>query len=206
LLGAIGLIAALRFVWGVPIDGATLGLAVAAGALIFCLRTLYRMVSVLARPAVEYDLEQEVTMAVWGHKRLRDERRRLLRAINELKFDFEMGKLSEADYTAVRHGYEMQAVDVMRALDAEPQLHPRLVEELRKRGVLAADAKRADEAEDEEEDEEEQPSPEPDDDAPAPSEATADEEAAAVNVCPACDGANEADAKFCKHCGKELPK
>ena len=57
-------------------------------------------------------------------------RRRLLRAINELKFDHEMGKLSSADYDQVRKGFELRAIEVMRQLDAGQRLHPELEKRL----------------------------------------------------------------------------
>jgi hypothetical protein len=159
------------------VDPATLGLAVAAAALIFCLIALYRMVRALGRPAVEFDLERDTTVAAAGAKHLREERRRLLRAINELKFDYEMGKLSEADYKAVRHGYELRAVEVMRDLDDAAELHPELRRELQARGLIEGG------------------------DAPAPER---DDDEAKTRACAACQGQNDRDAKFCKHCGKEL--
>ena len=54
----------------------------------------------------------------------------VLRAINELQFDHEMGKLSAEDYKAVRDLYELRAIEVMRALDADPDLHPKVAEDL----------------------------------------------------------------------------
>jgi hypothetical protein len=181
LVGAVAVL--LLGVAGV--ESATLGLAVAASALVFCLITLYRMVRVLGRPAIEFDLERDGTIAAAGHKQLRDEKRRLLRAINELEFDHSMGKLSNTDYEAVRRGYELRAIEVMRGLEAEPVLHPDLERELVERGLIegVAPAKATEEA--------------------APAEEPA-EEPGATRTCASCEGVNERDAKFCKHCGKEL--
>jgi predicted transcriptional regulator len=138
---------------GGRVDAATWGLVVAAAAMVFALRSLYRMATALARPPVEAVLDELDVAAYAGRRELREERRRLLRAINELQFDYEMGKLSSEDYRKVRQGYELQAVEVIRALDAESELHPRLAEELRRRGLVTeaeakpAEAKAAVEAE-----------------------------------------------------------
>ncbi len=195
------------------VEEATLGLAVAAAALIFCLTVLYRMVRVLGRPALEFDLERDAVFAMAGHKQLREERRRLLRAINELEFDHQMGKLSDADYKAVRHAYELRAVEVMRALEGEPELHPELRRELEARGFVG-EAPQPPRAEPDEEDEAPAPTkakPEkiargPADGREQPPMPTAEGADAKPKgrACASCKGANEADAKFCKHCGKEL--
>jgi predicted transcriptional regulator len=124
---------------GGRVEAATWGLVVAAGAMVFALRSLYRMATALARPPVEAVLDELDVAAYAGLRELREERRRLLRAINELQFDYEMGKLSEEDYRKVRQGYELQAVEVIRALDAEAELHPDLVAELRRRGLVSGE-------------------------------------------------------------------
>lgn len=131
---------------GGRVEAATWGLVVAAGAMVLALRSLYRMATVLARPPVEAVLDVLDVPAYAGQRELREERRRLLRAINELQFDYEMGKLSEADYRAVRQGYELQAVEVIRALDAEATLHPALQAELRRRGIETDQAAASDAA------------------------------------------------------------
>jgi cytochrome c-type biogenesis protein CcmH/NrfG len=50
---------------------------------------------------------------------LRSEKDVLLQAIKELEFDLAAGKLSPADYTAMRRTYEARAVAVLRELDAQ---------------------------------------------------------------------------------------
>ncbi|MCA9706014.1 MAG: hypothetical protein KDK70_09225 [Myxococcales bacterium] len=120
---------------GGRVEAATWGLVVAAAALVFTLHALYRMATVLSRPAVEVVIDQDDLGALAGVRELREERRRVLRAINELQFDYEMGKLSQEDYEKVRQGYQLRAVEVMRALDDRPALHPALEAELQRRGV-----------------------------------------------------------------------
>jgi hypothetical protein len=137
---AAGLLVGAVLAMGGRLEAATWGLVVAAGAMVFALRSLYLMANALSRPPVEALLDHDDVAAYAGQRELREERRRLLRAINELQFDYEMGKLSNEDYKEVRQGYELQAVEVIRALDAESTLHPRLAEELRRRGLLEGEA------------------------------------------------------------------
>ncbi len=137
---AAGLLVGVVLAMGGRLEAATWGLVVAAAAMVFALRSLYRMALVLSRPPVEVVLEQDDVAAYAGQRELREDRRRLLRAINELQFDYEMGKLSHEDYLKVRQGYELQAVEVIRALDAEAKLHPQLEVELRRRGLLKEEA------------------------------------------------------------------
>ncbi|MCH9681982.1 MAG: hypothetical protein K0V04_11150 [Deltaproteobacteria bacterium] len=135
LLVLAAVLVGVVFALGGRLEAATWGLVVAAGAMVLALQSLYRMAVALAKPPVEVELERADLATVAGARALRDERRRVLRAINELHFDYEMGKLSDDDYRKVREGYELRAVEVMRALDSESALHPALAEELRKRGL-----------------------------------------------------------------------
>lgn len=231
VLGLFGFTAFLSFAAGARLDSATVGLVFAAGMLVFSLATLFRMVQALARPGR--------TLAPKAHElagadraQLREEKRRLLRAINELKFDFEMGKLSETDFNDVKQTYELRAVEVMRRLDGTQRVHPEVFALLEDRGLAdvmpaeaAADEPKASEdepeaaadepeaAEDESEapkDEPEAPKDEPESDALDSAESEDDveepgpDDVATTITCTACDGENDRDAKFCKHCGKEI--
>ncbi len=238
----------LRLVWNAQEHWATIGLTIAGGALLFCLVTLYRMVRALGTSQVAFDLARTAATQSNSRRALREERRRLLRAINELRFDFEMGKLSEADYKQVREGYELQAVEVMRALQTESTLHPEVASELERLGIEVPGSQTASESESSEAGEsseateateagesseateaaesseasesssDSEPAPAdatdadegtsveavdpPDEDTASPSEDSESPDAA--NVCASCEGANDLDAKFCKHCGKGL--
>lgn len=214
------------------LDSATMGLVLVALALLACLRALHQMVSALGRDDVTAVVDNEGEFGGSTRRELREERRRLLRAINELRFDHEMGKLSAIDYEKVREGYELRLVEVMRALDAGASLHPELAKRL---GLAQSDAgdgvsvTKADEADASAEDPgaaaastdvaataRAEASAEATADASAGAPATGVEPAlrATVNdgfpglvrarACAACDGANDIDARFCKHCGKEL--
>jgi len=143
---------------------ASLGLVAAGVALVYCLHVFYVIVQALSRPSVQTVLEKSGALAMAGHREAREERHRVLRAIKELDFDHAMGKISDEDFAKVRQGYELRAVEIMRALRQEPDLHPTL------RAVL--DQRRASRA--------------------------------GSRTCAACDGANDADSRFCKHCGEKL--
>lgn len=239
---------------GAQVDYATGGLVVASGSLIYALVMLFRMVQALSRPAGEL---RSRSLGGVSRAKLREEKRRLLRAINELTFDFEMGKLSKTDYEDVRKNYELRAVDVMRELDGSSTVHPEVTALLEERGIdLAQDSskdvaekdsdedaaltKAAEEtaakvaaeqdeaatkaaeaalarsesdpsdvepkgASDEGASESEADESEADVSEDDVSEDDADEGSSSVEAtCSACGGKNDVDAKFCKHCGKEM--
>jgi hypothetical protein len=195
---------------GARFGSATMGLLAVTAALGLCLRSLYNMAWALRQPSVEVALERQGTLDVASQRHLREEKRRLVRAINELTFDHEMGKLSKEDYDAVRQVYELKAVEVIRALESDVQLHPALREQLLRLELMdavpaEAEAKAAEPESDSasepdsDEDSDEASAAEPDaapDAAPAPGPAG--------KTCAACDSANDVDARFCKKCGKEL--
>ena len=175
---------AFALLFEAEVGSATFGLALAGGALVLCLRSLHAMVSSLSSAGVETIVERDLVSTTADRRALREERRRLLRAINELSFDHAMGKLSDEDYRTVREGYELRAIEVIRALEAEPALDPELEQELRRRSIGEAASKGVD----------------------APEEGAGQEPSSTGSTvaCAACSGSNDVDARFCKHCGKEL--
>lgn len=172
------------------LDAPTMGLAMAGAALIYALRGLFSMVQALAQPAVESAIRAEGGRA---RAELRDEKKRVLRAIKELDFDYGVGKLSQADYEGLRANYQMRAISVMRDLDDSGKLHPDLQAELERKSRGEAPEERAEDA-----------APEPSAEQAPKEEATDETDAAAASfaTCGHCDGKNDLDAKFCKHCGK----
>ncbi len=194
-----------------PVDAATFALAACGAALVYALRRLFAVVRALARP----DALARVGRGA-GHfsqAELRDEKRRLLRAIKELEFDHGMGKLSQQDFDAVIGTYRLRAIEVMRAQGSD-ELHADL------RRLLAERERPAESA---------TPAPAP---APAPAARTTEEMAAALprveaerprsptesqppadilgsfertaRICPSCVTNNDSDARFCKQCGASL--
>jgi hypothetical protein len=207
LVGAVVLFMGVLYAAGASLGTASLALSLCAIALVYSLWTMYRVVRSVS--IVDLGIDADTAVAGYAHSELREERRRLLRAINELKFDYEMGKLSEADYRAVREQYELRAVEVIRELEGDRELDPALVRELRKRG-LASDLvgkrgetgipQRKGTTEDGRE-------PERDvEDVGASEQAgdRADDVEAQGATCSACGKPNDADARFCKHCGAGL--
>ncbi len=178
LLGLVLLLVGLLTVGGAELDAPTLGLVAAAGALLFLLVRMHAVVTALRTPEDDAVLAMESLARHASARELREEKRRVLTAIKELDFDYAMGKLSEADYRAVREAYQVRAVQVLRALDARDDLHPRLREDLdrlaRGEPVSAGEGAAT----------------------PGP--------VAGMRPCPSCAGTNDGDARFCKHCGAAL--
>ena len=146
VLGFSGFLATL----GARLEPPTITMVLCAAALALLLHSLYRMVEALVRGGSDVALEQQVVLGGVAKRELREEKRRVLRAINELQFDYEMGKLSDDDYRSVRELYEMRAIEVMRELSAEPQLHPRLLADLAEARGDQEDEAQEDEAQEDE--------------------------------------------------------
>lgn len=182
---AVVVLAILVLGFGARLDAPTIALAVVAAALVYALGQLYAMVWALSRP----DRVAQVGQAAgsFTQAELRDEKRRLLRAIKELEFDFGMGKLSKGDFDNVIATYRLRAIEVMRALEGGATLHPELAKLLAEREAART----------------------------APAEMTgaavdADRPRGPLDVttriCGSCGGTNEADARFCKSCGAAMKK
>ena len=217
---ALVVLALLVTVFGARLDAPTVALAAAAAALVYALGQLYAMVWALSRP----DQVAQVGQAAgsFTQAELRDEKRRLLRAIKELEFDFGMGKLSRDDHDTVIATYRLRAIEVMRALEGGSSLHPELARLLAERDPAHASASAA------------SPSPATSASPAATSAMTADpatlESTAAklgvtaapaeavpgpaasgpfdqtTRICGSCGGTNDADARYCKLCGAAMKK
>jgi len=191
-----GLLAVGVLIWAIMVvlvlamggsfEAPTIALGVGGIALIFAIWRLFRMVAALSEPP-EYGLEGSRTQ---GEKtRRQDEFQRLLRGLKELEFDHEMGKISEQDFSSLEQAYRARALDLMQALELEkqtgdgsPGLHTDLQKELDRRArevrltFSGSDLKL---------------------------DATPKAESGVVEkACGKCDGHNDPDAKFCKHCGQ----
>lgn len=190
-----------------PVDAATVSLAVCGGVLVYALRSLFALVRALMRP-------DELAQAGRGAGRfsrieLREEKRRLLRAIKELEFDHGMGKLSQEDFDAVIGTYRVRAIEVMRALDGEAELHPELQRLLAGLKLSSAESEPSVSAPPNSIPPA-APSPE-DSSSEAPASGSPEPADSGVNdrtsrICAACSGHNDKDARFCKYCGAALPR
>jgi hypothetical protein len=178
---ALGTVLILRFAFDARIDAPTLGLAAVGVVMLIALRPMFGMVQALAGAGPNLARAEDPRDLGLGRARLREEKKRVLRAIKELDFDHAMGKLSDADYEGIAAQYKLRAVDLLRALDeGDGTLHPELARELSQIDLGKG------------------PDPEKD----PVSEAEAEE---VRQTCVACEGSNEPDAKFCKHCGEAMP-
>jgi hypothetical protein len=138
-------------------------------------------------------------------KELEREKQALLKALKELEFDHEMGKVSDADYRDIGGQYRARATRVMRQLDldadvidyrdlVERDVKLRVKEKATMQETPAAKAAPAKESSPKE--------------APAkessPKEARKD--ASSKPRCSKCSTENDADAEFCKRCGQALAR
>lgn len=209
---AVVVLALLVTVFGARLDAPTIALAAAAAALVYALGQLYAMVWALSRP----DRVAQVGQAAgsFTQAELRDEKRRLLRAIKELEFDFGMGKLSQVDHDTVIATYRLRAIEVMRALEGGSSLHPELARLLAERDAARAAAR--------------EPAPAPAaaakveppgtlvpasklEETPTAAESVTGPTASGpfdqtTRICGSCGGTNDADARYCKLCGAAMKK
>jgi len=191
IVGGVLLFVVLVGFGGAQVEPPTVGLAFAGMMLLYTLRRLFLVAAALGRGGDVGDLG----LGRVSKGELRDEKRRLLRAIKELEFDFGMGKLSKQDYESVSSAYKMRAIEVMRALEGNADLHPEVAALLR-----GESPERASEE------------PEPAGAEPAAKgvgedssgSAIAEAAAGAGTACPSCEVNNDDDARFCKHCGAAL--
>ena len=113
---------------------------------------------------------------------LLDEKNALLRAIKDIAFEHEVGKLSDADFQRLDRSYRLRAKDVLRKLDED--LAP-FIERAEKlvAGTLEPAPEEAREA--------------------APTK-KAKKAKAARRECPKCQTLNRSDAEWCKECGARV--
>ena len=110
---------------------------------------------------------------------LEREKTLVLRSIKELEFDRAMGKVSEKDFAEMSARLRMRAAGLIRQLDAGAVYREEIEKEIARRVKPShSESSRV-----------------------ASKEPTA---RAASGVCAACATANDADARFCKHCGASL--
>ena len=85
---------------------------------------------------------QQVSRREEQRRSLLEDRERVYTAIQELEFDYQMGKVEEADYKETRSRYEHRAITLLKALDktnGRPEAIEKQIEEevaaLRKKGL-----------------------------------------------------------------------
>ena len=139
--------------------------------------TLWRLLLPLADPELV-----GTPAAVRSSKRRRELEREkfvVLKALKELEFDRDMGKISAADFDSIGARFRTRARRLMQALDTEPQDVRTVIErELKTRMAT----RRGDHQ--------------------APAAPLL--EAAGPRACPGCSSENDHDAVFCKRCGTKI--
>jgi hypothetical protein len=114
-----------------------------------------------------------------------------LRSIKELEFDRAMGKVSEKDFAEMSGRLRARAARLMRQLDAGAGYRSEIEREITKRiGVAPGGSK-------------EQDPPHAADRQPLDGVGRVLPSRPA-NACPSCNTTNDADARFCKHCGASM--
>jgi hypothetical protein len=192
-------------------------LVLAAGLLLFSIANLWSSVQSLSD---EGALSLDEALALAAPSAEEEKKRAVLRALKDLEYERGVGKVSEEDYAVLSARYRDEARRLLQELDkaetparakVEALLQKRLEREklevakaaVEKAKAEAAEAEAAEE-DDEDDDEEDEASSQ----RPAPAEAADDEEEEASEPDPAtcvdCGTHNDADARFCKQCGKTM--
>jgi hypothetical protein len=155
-------------------------LGIAAFTLVAVVGFLLRAAAVLAD---EREIVENVQATGRRRKELEREKASLLKALKELEFDHEMGKVSDADFREIGGQYRGRAMRVLRQLDEQGADYKALVEkEVRARLGLKKDDEKP--AEDKAEEKK--------------------EEKKNMTRCESCGTTNDSDAVFCKKCGKKV--
>ena len=183
-------------------------LFVVLSAFAVCL-SVWALVKSAMALTTEPDALEEMVATGRRRKELLREKQSLLKALKELEFDHEMGKISDADYAEIAQQYRARAVRILKRLDEGGEYRDRIeaeIVQLRQNGiekpnkpdpgssVIAAPGA----------------SPEPvkgedrdplNDLAKAAVEATTQSDR---RRCEACGADNEGDAVFCKRCAARV--
>ncbi len=174
-VGAYQTVAVGRF------DGATLFLALAAGAMMVAVTELWNAARSLYRdpPGVEV-----AVTSGRRRKELEREKTSLVKALKELEFDHEMRKVSDVDFAEIGGVYRGRTIRVMRQLDDQQLDYARLVEEELARYKKGAPVGVASGS--------------------SPSPSASPSPAPDVHLCGNCATVNDRDAVFCKKCATRL--
>jgi hypothetical protein len=175
--------------------------------------------------AGESPLTLEEALTLGAPSAEEEQKRALLRALNDLKYERSVGKISEEDYTELSHRYREQAKQLMQRLEGEHEPARKRAEQLLQRrlvkaGLLPDPRKRKKvkpaavetppepaPAAELETDEADEAAASEDDESPnegAEANGKSSELVAQNRRCPGCDQKNDLDARFCKHCGASM--
>ena len=179
VLAALGCATAVTFVARTQGPTAVVLLSLMIGVMalvgIAALRTL--------NPFVTAEADRTVMIGQRTRAALEREKTLSLRAIKELEFDRAMGKVSDADFQEMAGRLRARAARLIKQLDAGGGYREQVEQELEKRLAGSALEKRVGSTK------------------ASPSDHNAT--ASAERQC-TCGTPNDADARFCKHCGARL--
>ena len=150
----------------------------------------------LAAPLISDSTRRNAKEETSETSSLMAERDRIINSLQELDFDFRLGKIPDEDYPAQRAELLQKGADVLRKLDA---LRPEPIsdDEVERRIERAAAARRADAAVHDE--------PPSDDEIESMLAARRKQrKSKSAGFCPKCGKAVLASDQFCPHCGKAL--
>ena len=155
----------------------------------------------IGRAALVFDVEPADTLSLEDkldddrRAELRHEKKILLKAIKEIEFDHQMGKIDDRDAAEITATYRGRALEILRLLDESKATdYATIVEkELAKRLAKAGGASKKKELA--------APADAPAEAADAPAEVEA---TLAPGTCAGCGTKNDADAVFCKKCAARL--
>jgi hypothetical protein len=160
------------------VNGSAVFLVLTTHALAWVVWMLFRTAHALVR---EPEAIERARASGKRRKELEREKQALMKALKELEFDHEMGKVSDVDYQEIGGNYRARAVRVMRQLDlnAGEVDYRSLVERDVKSRMAARGASKTEE----------------------PARPSASMRIAEKPSCPSCSTENDRDAIFCKKCG-----
>lgn len=199
-------------------------LVLAGGTLIGVISLLWASVRTLVG---ETPLSGADAYALGAPRAEEEQKRAVLRALKDLEFEHGVGKISDDDYRELVTKYRAEAKRLLRQIDADAEPRRAQIEalvnrRLRQEGLLeggeepeAAPAEASDD-----DDDEASPAPKPVSAPlkgkkrkkmkgraePARAEASDSEPSEETRICSGCETVNDADAVFCKKCGKRQDK
>ena len=200
-------------------------LVLAGGMLIGVISLLWASVRTLVG---ETPLSGADAYALGAPRAEEEQKRAVLRALKDLEFEHGVGKISDDDYRELVTKYRAEAKRLLRQIDADAEPRRAQIEalvnrRLRQEGLLeggeAPEAAPAEASDDDSDADEASPAPKPvsaplkgkkrkkaKGREPARAEASEPESSEETRVCSGCETVNDADAVFCKKCGKRQDK
>ena len=199
LLGAALAIGYGRVILGMRFGPPLVMVGLGGMTLALCAAALWRVIDPLTRAAVAIVPE---TRAPHRVRELEREKQAVLKAIKEIELDFQMRKISEADYREMVERYRARALRILGDLAAGDDYRALIERELRDRMAAARTAAGAQAG-------------------GATTEATTQAKTGTrtgtsteastepepnllPSSCEACGTTNDPDARFCKKCGQKL--